>query len=373
MSSERGDRRPSGTRIASERRATTAPSTARAPRRVPAAHRRGLRLVYERFHARAGWPVIGEIDHEEFNRTGRALSITALLVGVPHVWSSHEGLPDGRVWITLRGIRAAIDPRAEEIVDTLRIVAHCVGAYRKDRKAKLHRADVLALGLSEDRAARFHLLMLYESSLFGNGSGDATTDWEMEIKPTIAYFADLETIDDLFATQKRVGLVERSIHQRRYPGQIVPLRDDGTPELNMDVLANTIDPELWEHVGDLVRMQKWTQIASQTTIFLESTLRSWLAPTSEPYLALAAKAFHPDKGRFVLGTDASERDGWFRFAHGIGAALRNVDAHRIQRRENAPAYAMGVLGAASLLLSQTKQCYPDLVVLKRVPRRRRVS
>jgi hypothetical protein len=45
--------------------------------------------------------------------------------------------------------------RAEKIRDTLRIIAQCVGAYRKDRKAKLHRADVLALGLSEDRAARF--------------------------------------------------------------------------------------------------------------------------------------------------------------------------------------------------------------------------
>jgi hypothetical protein len=316
--------------------------------------------------------VIGDIDHEEFLRTGEPLSITALLVGVRHQWSSHDGQPDGTIRITLRGIRA-IEPGADELTDTLRIITRCVALYRNDRKAKLRRTDVLALGISEERCARFHLLTRFESYLFGNGAGDETSDWEMDIRPSIAHFATVQTIDDLFAAQQRVELLERSVRQRRFPGQIVSLHDDGGVELSTDLLAATIDPDLWEHVGDLVRLQKWAQLASQCAIFLESTLRAWLAPTSDPYLALAAKAFSPKTGRFVLGANASEQDGWFRIAHGIGAALRNVDAHRVQRRDDGAQYAMGVLGIVSLLLTQTKQRYPELVVVKRAARRRRAG
>lgn len=341
--------------------------------RVRAAHRRGLRLVYDRFHDASRWPVIGEIDHEEFLRTGEPLSIGGLLVGLPHRWSSHEGQADGKVWITLRGIRAALDPSAEEIGDALQVVAHCVSLYRSDRKAKLRRADVLALGISEERCARFHLLMRYESYLFGNGAGDETSDWEMDIRPSIAQFAEVQTIDELFAAQHRVELLERSMHQRRFAGQVVSVHDGGAIELNTDLLAATIDPDLWEHVGDFIRLQKWTQLASQCAIFLESTLRAWLAPTSEPYPALAAKAFLPKTGRFVLGTSANEQDGWFRIAHGVGAALRNVDAHRVQRRDDAAQYAIGVLGVVSLLLTQTKHRYPELAVVKRASRRRRAG
>src|SRR5438552_1606037 len=111
------------------RSATMRPRTTPARPRVRAAHRRGLRLVYERFHASSRWPVIGDIDHEEFLRTGEPLSITALLVGVRHQWSSHEGQPDGTIRITLRGIRA-IEPGADELADTLRIVARSVALYR---------------------------------------------------------------------------------------------------------------------------------------------------------------------------------------------------------------------------------------------------
>ena len=47
-------------------------------------------------------------------------------------------------------------------------------------------------------------------------------------------------------------------------------------------------------------------------------------------------------------------DGWRFFAQGIAQALRNVDTHRIQERPDLKRYALGVVGACSLLLTQMR-------------------
>jgi hypothetical protein len=39
---------------------------------------------------------------------------------------------------------------------------------------------------------------------------------------------------------------------------------------------------------------------------------------------------------------------------GFAMALRNVDTHRIQRRDDDKRYALGVLGTGSLLLTQLR-------------------
>jgi len=46
---------------------------------------------------------------------------------------------------------------------------------------------------------------------------------------------------------------------------------------------------------------------------------------------------------------------------GIGfvQAIRNVDPRRIQSRNDAHRYAIGVLGLGSLLLTQFRHVYPD--------------
>jgi hypothetical protein len=46
--------------------------------------------------------------------------------------------------------------------------------------------------------------------------------------------------------------------------------------------------------------------------------------------------------------------GWQLFAQGIAQALRNVDAHRIQDRQDHKRYALGLVGACSLLLTQMR-------------------
>ena len=61
-----------------------------------------------------------------------------------------------------------------------------------------------------------------------------------------------------------------------------------------------------------------------------------------------------ERGEFRLGKTDGEKQGWHRLGMGFAMALRNVDTHRIQQRDDAKRYAMGVLGAGSLLLIQLR-------------------
>jgi len=68
-----------------------------------------------------------------------------------------------------------------------------------------------------------------------------------------------------------------------------------------------------------------------------------------------------DESDWRLGSRASEREGWRAFATGFALALSNVDRHRIQRREDAQRYAIGVLGLGSLLLTQMRHEHGELI------------
>lgn len=131
----------------------------------------------------------------------------------------------------------------------------------------------------------------------------------------------------------------------------------------LDVLAQpsdftqdaSIDPDLWGHVRDLVQREEWDKVASQVSIFLESTLRDWAGrPESEVGVELMSAVLKPREGEFPLGRTDSEREGWHLYGRGLAQALRNVDTHRIQDRPDLKRYALGVLGAASLLLTQLR-------------------
>jgi hypothetical protein len=343
--------------------------------RMTTAQRRAMRLVYQRFHASGSWPLLGDIDHEEFVRTGKPLDLAALMVGIPNQLANHDGPRDGRVWLRLRGIRAAIGLGTEELDDVARVVELCVEMYRRDRHARLRRANVIAASITAERAARFHQLVRFESYLFGSGSGDETSEWEMEILSSIAHFEGARSIDEIFARQRRVERLEirtfRFARERTTHG-IVSLHGAATP-IETEWLAESVDLELWQEVAHLVEAQQWGQVASQSAIYFESRLRSWLEATRADGLTrLVALAFK-EGGRYPVGASKGERQGWFDLALGVVLALRNVDAHGNKpTRGDARRYAIGVLGTVSLLLTQLKECYPQLAP-SRMHRRRNAS
>lgn len=115
-----------------------------------------------------------------------------------------------------------------------------------------------------------------------------------------------------------------------------------------------IDAELWEHIAPEVQAGAWGKVASQTVIFTEDRIRRWAGrPVIEVGKDLAVAVFGK-QGNFQMGQTEGETQGWQLFAQGIAQALRNVDAHRIQERPDHKRYALGLVGACSLLLTQMR-------------------
>ena len=115
-----------------------------------------------------------------------------------------------------------------------------------------------------------------------------------------------------------------------------------------------IDAELWEHVAPEIRSEEWVKAARGALIFTEDRIRRWAGrPDAEAAKELAVAIFG-DKGNYRMGRTDGEMQGWQLFAQGIAQALRNADTHRIQERPDLKRYALGVVGACSLLLTQMR-------------------
>ena len=118
--------------------------------------------------------------------------------------------------------------------------------------------------------------------------------------------------------------------------------------------SDVIDGELWAHVSQHLQAEDWHSLAAFTQIYLEAKLREWAGrPRAEVGVKLMSAVFSPT-GEFPLGNTEPEREGWHALARGFAGALSNVDRHRLEDRADAKRYAIGVLGTASLLLTQLR-------------------
>ena len=116
----------------------------------------------------------------------------------------------------------------------------------------------------------------------------------------------------------------------------------------------------------LVEDQDWGKVASQTAIFVEDRLRTRAGdPKNGKGDSLVGEELmgrvFSDESDWRLGSRAAEREGWRALATGFAQALSNVDRHKIQRREDAQRYAVGVLGLGSLLLTQLRHEHGELI------------
>jgi len=120
-------------------------------------------------------------------------------------------------------------------------------------------------------------------------------------------------------------------------------------------IANTLDPDLLARVEHVFRLEDWTAVASLAATFVEDRFRVWAGLNQSAFgVNLMTKILHPDTGVFPLGTATPEREGWHQLGRGFVGACSNVDRHRIQSRDDLRRYAVGVLGTASLLLTQMR-------------------
>jgi hypothetical protein len=151
------------------------------------------------------------------------------------------------------------------------------------------------------------------------------------------------------------GLIAAAVHQLEL-------------ELETDepVDEQAFDPELWAFVRALVEDEDWGKVASQTAIFVESHVRDWAGdPKDKNGEGLVGKGLYAavfaDDSDWRLGARAGEREGWRFLGMGFAQAVGNVDRHKIQRRDDARRYAVGVLGLGSLLLTQLRWEHAELI------------
>ncbi|MEU8042758.1 TIGR02391 family protein [Micromonospora echinofusca] len=153
--------------------------------------------------------------------------------------------------------------------------------------------------------------------------------------------------------------------------QAIALIDAAIYELGLvggdePVDEHAYDPELWAHVKTEVEDGEWGKVASQTAIFVENHVRTWAGnPQDRNGNNLVGKALYlevfGEVSDYRLGRQASEREGWRYLGMGFAQALSNVDRHRIQTRDDAKRYALGVLGLGSLLLTQLRYEHGDIL------------
>jgi uncharacterized protein Ymh len=126
----------------------------------------------------------------------------------------------------------------------------------------------------------------------------------------------------------------------------------------------TFDPELWEYVKRTAEAEDWPKVPAMVATFVENHVRTWAGdPVDSRGEPLVGKGLFSkvlaDDSEFRLGKSGSEIEGWRMLGVGFVQAIRNVDIHRIQSRNDAHRYAVGVLGLGSLLLTQFRHEHPD--------------
>ncbi|MEU9821756.1 TIGR02391 family protein [Pseudonocardia alni] len=162
--------------------------------------------------------------------------------------------------------------------------------------------------------------------------------------------------------EKAIGIIDAAIYEIELSADLV--------SAPVEVDSELFDPELWAYVSALADAGDWGKVPSQVVIFVEDTLRVWAGypVDTRGEQLFGANLFASvlgDSSELRLGSRSSEHEGWRSIATGLAKAVGNVDRHRIQQRSDAKKYAIGVLGMASLLLTQLRHEHGDLIAERR--------
>jgi hypothetical protein len=187
------------------------------------------------------------------------------------------------------------------------------------------------------------------------GQPDDTTTWKISIPSAIRRFRSATTLDDYLGLTKPPPMRNSS----QSSDEIAQAEREDDEDLGDFGL---VDSALAGHVRVLFEAKKWPQLATQTVVYVEDTVRRWAElPDDCVGEKLWTAVLSPENGKLRLGKTKSEMQGWHRLGMGFSLALRNVNTHHIQNRSDVAAYAFGVVGTASLLLTQLRHEHGDAI------------
>lgn len=121
------------------------------------------------------------------------------------------------------------------------------------------------------------------------------------------------------------------------------------------------DPDLWENIEELVRIEAWAKIPADVATFVEDWYRK---RGGVPRLLNGTKLSGSDLYNQVLkdhplGDEESERQGWRFLGMGLTQAIGNLHRHNnIEHRPDAEQLAWRVIGLGSLLIGEMKLTHP---------------
>lgn len=165
------------------------------------------RSIYAHFLSSGNWPIVADIEHEEFRKRS-TIDVDGALRTFPPGLGGYT--IDQRFFLSARGVFAAIG-EVDETRDFVCVVNLLVQRYDQiGPTATLSGQDLIASGWTPPRAARAYALIGSETRLWTGLTGTSGTQWTVTVNPEVRHFLDLRDMADY---------VER-IRERDAPAQV---------------------------------------------------------------------------------------------------------------------------------------------------------
>jgi uncharacterized protein Ymh len=122
---------------------------------------------------------------------------------------------------------------------------------------------------------------------------------------------------------------------------------------------------LWHHIEQQVQIAEkmglpgeWAKVAREATIFLEGDLRLRADIDPQSRKQVAVDAMNPDGGgKLTLGDNKGQQIAWMNLVAGLLGGPGNAGVH--EPGERTETYAMGIVGAVSLILAALDEKYGE--------------
>ena len=321
--------------------------------------------------ARGTWPLFNFVARTLEKAGIEPIDVCATLPSVgghaayTFIWSRSPGtVPQTADHVQLTLVGLAHVPEAEQYVrDFLQVVSNLAAraaatpvSPSEIDEVWIRSGDLISM-IGDGSPLPLHRLLMvqslipHERATWGGHAEGSGTDWRYRLPADMARFQGTTDLE---------SLLDRSFGPPQHPApQIAATLAEPAAVRGSDGGWSTwCDPGLWSEVASLVEIEHWDAVAQRATVYLETELRR-LGGLGRDHIgqALVTAVLHPRTGSHPLSNDEAEAGGWHQVALGYFTTVRNNTNHG-HVTDLDMRYAMGIVGATSLLLTQVAIAHP---------------